>query len=500
MVFDWNFWGKLSAFALIAFVPLSFWMFARQRPAKAAILVLLLAFMWLPEVAAFDFPVVPPLNKFSIAALCALMGAYWKARPRLRAARFGRGWDWFVIIMVLAEIGTVATNGDALVYGNWKRVELPAFTPYDGVSAAIRDLLDVGLPFLLGRVFLRSGRDLRDVMGALVVGGLIYSVPALWELRMSPMLHQQVYGFAARTDWLQNIRAGGYRPTIFMGHGLVVGFFMFLCTTAAVALHKAGRRGMLGVSMGLIVGFMFLMLLLVKAAAAIIYGLVGLLVLRYLNVKNQMRIMLLLAAVVVSYPAARLTGIFPTETLLAGARMMGPEREQSLQFRFDMEDILVLKAEERPWFGWGGFARERVYDPDTGKDLVIQDGHWIVVFGRQGIVGFVCYFMLLLLPVWQAARRMKTIPSKADRTLVAALAFMVSVCAINMLPNMLLPNLQFFFAGGLAVLLKELPKQAALDQKAALSKRPPDPVQEVQTAARSGIPGTLDRDAGPQRG
>jgi hypothetical protein len=440
MVYDWNYWGKFSAFALVAFVPLSLWLFSRQRPAKAAFLVLVLAFMWLPEVAAFDFPIVPPLNKFSIAALCALIGAYWKARPRLRAAR-------------------------------------------------------------LGRVFLRNGRDLRDVMGALVIGGLIYSVPALWEMRMSPMLHQNIYGFAARTDWLQNIRAGGYRPTIFMGHGLVVGFFMFLCTTAAVALHKAGRRAMLGVSLGLIVGFMFFMLLLVKAAAAIIYGLVGPLLLRYLNVKNQMRVMLLLAAVVVSYPAARLTGVFPTETLLAGARMMGPEREQSLQFRFDMEDILVLKAEERPWFGWGGFARERVYDPDTGKDLVIQDGHWIVVFGRQGLVGFVCYFLLLLLPVWQAARKMRTIPSKADRTLLSALALMVSVCAINMLPNMMLPNLQFFFAGGLAVLIKELPKQAVADKEAALSQRPPEPVQDVHAAARSGVaPGPISRDVDPQRG
>ena len=133
-------------------------------------------------------------------------------------------------------------------------------------------------------------------MNLLVVAGLIYSVPALWEMRMSPMLHQNIYGFQSRTDWLQNIRAGGYRPTIFMGHGLVVGFFMFLCTTAAVALHKAGRRTMLSMPLAGIVGFMFLMLLLCKAAAAFIYGAVALLLIRYVSIKNQLRVLLILGA------------------------------------------------------------------------------------------------------------------------------------------------------------------------------------------------------------
>lgn len=498
MIYYWEYWGKFSAFALIAWVPISLWMFSSLRPTRAAIITLLGAFMWLPEVAAFDFPLLPPLHKFSIAALCALLGALWRAPARVRAARFGRGWDWFVFAMMLAEIGTIATNGDMLMYGNWKRVELPAFTPYDGVSAAIRDLFDVGVPFFLGRVFLRNGRDLRDVMGALVVGGLLYGLPALWELRMSPMLHHDIYGFHAREDWLQNIRAGGYRPTVFMGHGLVVGFFMFLCTTAAIALHKAGRRGMLGMSMNVIVAVMFVSLLLIKAAAAIIYGLVAFFAIRYLSVKNQLRLMMVFALIVVSYPLSRLTDIFPTQSLVAAARTLGDERAESLLFRFDMEDLLVGKAEERPLFGWGGFGRERVYDGDTGKDIVIQDGHWIVVFGRQGVVGFCCYFLLLLLPVWQAFRRMRNVPAKSDRVLLSALALMVSVCAINMLPNMLLPNLQFFFAGGLAVLLKELPKQAA-KERARDAEAASAPRTELQTAARGGLERT-PADPGPQQG
>jgi hypothetical protein len=485
MIYNWQYWGSLSALALIAWVPISLWIFSRFRPARAAALVLVGGMMWLPEAAGFDFPLLPPLHKYSIAALCALIGAYWKARPRLRAARFGRGWDVLVFIMMAAEIGTVLTNGDPLVYGDWKRTELPAFTAYDGLSAAIRDLLDVGLPLLLGRIFLRSGRDLRDVLGVLVVAGLIYALPELWEIRMSPMLHVNIYGFAPRTDWLQNIRMGGYRPTVFMGHGLVVGFFMFICTTAAVAMHRAGRRAIAGIPLGAVVAFMFVMLVLCKAAAALVYGAVGFFLIRYLSIKNQLRVLVFLGLVVVSYPVLRLTGIFPTETILSTARLMGKDRADSLQFRFDNEDILLIKAEERPWFGWGGFSRERVYDADTGKDLVIQDGHWIPLFGTKGVVGFACYYFLLLMPVFQAWKRMRNIHSKTDRILLTALGYIVSICCVNELPNMHLPNLQFFFASGLGVLLAEVPKQAAAQQRKDSDAPESDP-RELRAAARSG--------------
>jgi hypothetical protein len=184
-----------------------------------------------------------------------------------------------------------------------------------------------------------------------------------------------------------------------------------------------------------------------------------------------MRVLLLLGVIVVSYPFARLTNIFPTQALLTAAGWMGPDRAESLQFRFDNEDILVIKGVERPFFGWGGFGRERVYEAETGKDFVVQDGHWISLFGTHGTIGFVCYFLLLLLPVYQATRRMRTIPSRDDRALLAGLAFIVVMCSVNMLPNMQLPNLQFFFAAGLAALIKELPKPVAR----AGSERPAQP-------------------------
>jgi hypothetical protein len=78
-IFLWDYWGYRSAAALILWFPISMWIFSRERPTRAATHVMVWGMMWLPEAAGFDFPLLPPLQKFSISALCALIGVYWKA-------------------------------------------------------------------------------------------------------------------------------------------------------------------------------------------------------------------------------------------------------------------------------------------------------------------------------------------------------------------------------------------------------------------------------------
>ena len=460
-MFEWSYWGYGSALALIAWIPFSFWRFSRVRPALAAAQVVIWGMMWLPEGAAFDLPALPPFSKYTISAVCVLIGLLWKAPERLRAARVGRGYDLLILLMIIAQVGTVLTNPDALHYGTWKTIAIPGFTPYDGISAAVRVVLTVALPCVLGRALLRSDRDLHDLLETLAIAGVVYSLPILYEIRMSPVLHDMVYGYAPRSDWSQNLRAGGYRPTAFMGHGLVVGFFMFLCTTAAMTLQKAGQKRLLGQPIAYAVGYLCLILLLCKAAAPIIYAAVGFALLHYGSAKSQARVLTLLGLIVLSYPITRILDVFPVEGILSVAGALGPDRVQSLQFRFDNEDILLLKGAERLWFGWGGYGRERVFDAETAKDLVIQDGQWIVVFGQSGLLGFLCYFSVLLVPVWQLARGLKRVAGRSERSMLVGFGFCVVVCAVNMLPNMQLPYLQFLFASGLAVALGCMTRQGS---------------------------------------
>jgi hypothetical protein len=477
-VFDLSEWGYFSAFALLAWIPFGIWRFARVRPTLAAAQVMVWGMMWLPEGAAFDLPVLPPFSKYTIAALTALVGVWWKAPARLRAARIGRGYDLWIVVMMLAQVGTVLTNQDALRYGFWKTITLPGFSAYDGFAEAVRVLLTIAIPCWLGRALLRSKRDLRDVLSVFAVAGVVYSLPILYEVRMSPMLHEHIYGYSPRSDWSQNLRAGGYRPTVFMGHGLVVGFFMFISTIAAVTLHKARKRRILGVPAGYVVAYLFAILVLCKAAAPIIYAAVGFAVVRYVGPKAQARFLAFLAFIVVSYPITRILELFPVEPLVSLAGLLGGDRVQSLQFRFDNEDVLLIKGAERLWFGWGGYSRERVYDPQTAKDLVIQDGHWIAVFGAHGLVGFVCFFALMVLPVLLIGRGLQRLPHGPERTMLGGLGFIVAICSVNMLPNMQLPYLQFVFAAGLAVLTESLPRRT---RHAAISRS----ARPAQTQASS---------------
>ena len=466
MIYQWDTWGLFSAVALIAWLPLGLWFFRRQRPPRAALHTLIWGAMWLPEAAEFDFPLLPPLDKFAISALVALIGLRMTSARRVKVARVGRGYDWILLLSIVALAATVSNNGEALHYGSYTTIDIPAFAAYDGLSAAIRLLFNIGIPWWLGRAVLRGRRDLLDALEILVTAGLVYSVPILWELKMSPALHANLYGFNARYDWSQNIRQGGYRATVFMGHGLIVGFFMFLATAAAVTLRRAGQRTLHDIPMSAVCFFLAIMLIVCKAVAALLYGMIAYALIMWLKPKTTMRILLVLCALVALYPTSRMFGWFPTEGVLAAANILGPDRAQSMQFRFDNEDILLVKGSERLWFGWGGFGRDRVYDSWSAKDLVVQDGHWIAVFGQQGFIGYACYFTMMLWPVVQAWKRMRRVQAHPDRAMLVGLAVMVTFMAVNLLPNMELPNLHAFFAAGLAILSREIPYARAKELEA----------------------------------
>src|SRR5690606_1960632 len=92
--------------------------------------------------------------------------------------------------------------------------------------------------------------------------------------------------------------------------------------------------------------------------------------------RTASRVALVLAHLVVADPALRFSGVFPVENMVTVASRLSPERAHSLNVRFVNEEMLMAKARERPWFGWGGFGRNRIYD-EYGKDVSITDGEWI---------------------------------------------------------------------------------------------------------------------------
>jgi hypothetical protein len=164
---------------------------------------------------------------------------------------------------------------------------------------------------------------------------------------------------------------------------------------------------------------------------------------------TQARVGTALAAIVLLYPLLRWQDLFPTSALISAAEYVSDDRANSLQFRFDNEDELLAKASERPFFGWGGWGRNKVYDPETGTDVSVTDGAWIIELGQFGLTGFLSFFLLLLVPNVLAMRRSKFLPEGTPRTLVMCLAFVLLVRTVDLVPNGFITPFTLFLAGSL---------------------------------------------------
>ena len=125
------------------------------------------------------------------------------------------------------------------------------------------------------------------------------------------------------------------------------------------------------------------------------------------------------------------------------------DRANSLKTRLDQEQILLNHASKRILFGWGRFGRNRTYDQETGRDIAITDGHWIITLGVYGLFGFVAEFGLLALTIFRAAIALRFIESARDRIYLGALALIVAVSMVDLLPNSTLTPWSWLLVGSL---------------------------------------------------
>lgn len=450
--------GPLPGLALLAWIPLSIFIFARYSAPRATVICIFGAHLFLPELAAFDFPLVPPMDKDRLSSLTALV-LLWMFHPR-RVADCGP----YTLIGLLftaqlvQEFGSVFTNQDGLSYGIWRVTHLPGLTPRDALSGGIRTFLDLAVPFWVGRMCFGSSRDLREGLRQFVWLGIIYLPLVAWELRMSPNLHTYVYGYPPHSDFLQTVRWGGWRPQVFTRHGLTLAMDMLGVFLLAVALGRA-RVQVWSHSAKLLNVVLGAMLLLCKSTGAILYGLFSFPLLRSFSPRWILRVAVSLALVALTYPYTRATGLFPTEYLLEQAEKISKDRADSLAFRFHHEEVLLEKALERPVFGWGGYGRNRVYHPGNGEDLSVTDGAWVLFMGTGGLVGLFLTFFYLAYPVLHAWLVSSKVRRLGDRVLMSAVALYLSLTLVDLLPNAGLGPVQLLLAGMLAAVARFLPHE-----------------------------------------
>lgn len=444
--------STIAVVILALSIPLSIGSVFAMRPLTAALVVVLGSDMFLPVGSAFKLPFLPALGKSNMSYLLIFVGCLLRCPGRVTRLRKDKWIAFFAVLAVVGGAITGLTNGDAMILGTEGGRVLAAATLKDGLFVGVSEFFPGLLALYLGYALTRDAGDVERVLLALAIGGLIYCPFAIVEMRMSPQFHQWVYGYNTG-QFIQGIRWGGYRPKVFMPHGLALGRF-FVATTVALFVLGKTRRKLFGLPVGFLAWFQLVVLLLCRSTGAIVEALVGVLFVSLTKPKRQLLLASTLAFATLTYPLLRATDVFPVAGVLDAAGLLGEERQQSLGFRFSNEDLLLEHARERIWFGWGN-GRNRVYD-EAGEDISVTDGYWILVLGIAGVVGFVVAFGSLLWPVIWARHRLGRRGDEPDRTHLAGLALVVALTAVDLIPNGGWSAMVYLMAGVLARRLREL--------------------------------------------
>lgn len=423
-------------------------LFTRLPLERAFVWTILAGYLFVPTLPVFNLPVLPSWGKDTaptVAAL-ALCVAYQGRQGAKTEAWRAAGWlprnklaMALALVFLLQPIVTVMLNTDPQRVG---AARLPGLTAYDIGSFFYRQLFML-LPFLLARRYLQTDRAGEIVLKAIFMAGLAYSMLAFVEVVMAPQINNWIYDYY-QFNFKQQRRGGGFRPVVFLRHGLWTALYTAMALMAAAALTQAADAAT-RMRFLIATGWLAAVLVMSNSFGAFVLGVAFGALMFAPSRKLKITVLAALAAVALTYPMLRGAGLFPAEQLVAMIESFDPLRAGSLGYRFDNEDMFMARANERPIFGWGGWGRARVYDDDTGKMIGATDGRWIILFGFYGWVGYVAEVGLLTLPVFLLARR----PVEELDPMTIGLATLLVLNLTDMLLNATLTPLTWMLAGAL---------------------------------------------------
>jgi len=327
------------------------------------------------------------------------------------------------------------------------------------LSAALsqtRDhFLEWGVPYFVGRLYFNDLESFRDLVLGILLGALVYVPLCLIENRFSPQLHMLVYGFYQH-EFLQTVRLGGYRPMVFMRHGLAVSMLMVAGTLCCFWLWWTGSLRSLPLLPGrrpipagwLLFGLM-VTTILSRSTGALALGMAGAGVLLFTRSADTRLAILLLLVAAPLYITDRVTNRVVGESAVEFVKNnFDADRAASFQFRLDNENLLMEKAFKQPWFGWSGWGKSRVIDTE-GHDMAVTDSLWIITLGCWGFVGLVLLYLAMLVPVlrfiWHVPPRLWAHPLYAPAAVAAVLV--VLHMSDNVLNGMTSPAFMLLAAG-----------------------------------------------------
>jgi len=418
--------------ALLGWIPLVLVIFSVVPPGRAVIASFLGAWMFLP-MAGYDLPGLPDYTKTSVATYAVVV-----AIVLFDAGRLGKFRPSLLDLPMAVWCGVSFFSSVSAGYG-----------AYDGLSALLSKIVDWGLPYLIGRLYLTDLKSMRDLAMGLFIGGLVYLPLCLFEIRMSPQLHVLVYGFHQHS-FEQSIRGDAYRPTVFMQHGLAVG--MFMCTSALAGFwlwRCKSVRSLYGVPMVWLVLAVAVVAVMCRSTGSTVLLLVGATVLAATrSLRTSVAAFLLMLAPIV-YLFSRTVGGWSGQLLVDLASLISEFRAGSIATRLASESALWQAVQPRLLVGSGRFEFAGVR-LEEGANAIIPDGMWLIALASNGLIGLAAFVAVLLAPPLAFLRKA---PGKVWGSAAAAPAAAIAVClALYMcdsLFNAMLNPVFVLAAGGL---------------------------------------------------
>jgi len=376
----------LAPIVLITWTVFSISLFFVTSPRRAVIISVFGGVLLLP-IYTMDFQGFPELDKNKIIAMGIFLGGLLAGSQKEIPLQLKKHDMPMVFWCFVIPMATALSNRLGVYYG---------------LSAIAENFLGWGIFYWAGRKYFGTAASMRTLTRAFLFGGLIYIPLIFFEIRMSPRLHRMIYGFFAH-EWRQHFRYGGYRPIVFMEHGLMVALFMAACTVIAFWLWRNKSLFQIGrIPMSLFTVTLIAAAILCRSANGWAFLTIGITLYFSYSRSSSPKIIKLLLLAVPIYIVLRITNTVSAELVQSIADVFfDDERVASLSLRLWQEDLFTVRALERPFFGWGGFGRAWPIDSATGEELIpMVDPLWVILLGWHGFFGLISVFMAVGIGPW----------------------------------------------------------------------------------------------------